>query len=196
MVVFLSLLLVLVLAAAVLGLIKPALVLPFLAPEKRTRPKAFGLYAALFVLGIFALPAVAPKDDADVYIAQLKEEGKQAEKARPASAPQPAVQKASAEQIVADRETVRKLYAQLLRFKGDAKFHELGFGAGLPYAHQWLQSVKEVDSHMSLKKGYSLPLASSAGYLRQLGMEYMRNGGQETAQTRDVKQFVEEGLSG
>ncbi|WP_419787233.1 hypothetical protein [Pseudodesulfovibrio sp.] len=80
MTVLLSLLLLIALVGIVLGLIKPGLALPFLAPEKRTRTKAFSLYAALLVFGVFALPAVAPKDDADVYIAQLKKEGKQAEK--------------------------------------------------------------------------------------------------------------------
>lgn len=191
----LSFLLLAALVAAILGLIKPGLVLPFLASKHRTRPKAFGLYAAVVVLCALLLPAVAPKNEADVYLAQLKEEAKEAEKMKSTATASPAIAKASAEQISADRETVRNLYAQLMQFKDDPKFHQFGFGAGLPYAHQWLQNVKEVDSHMSLKKGYSLSLASSAGYLQQLGMEYMRSSGQENQLTHDFRGFVEEGLN-
>lgn len=189
MTVLLFLLVFIAMAAAVLGLIKPGLVLPFLAPEKRTRFKAFGLYAAICFLCAMLLPAISPKDESDAYLAQLKEEAMQAEQTRPAA------QAVSAEQINADREAVRGLYARLMGFKGDVEFHSKGFGAGLPYAHQWLQEVDAIDSRMSIKKGYSLPLASSAGYLRQLGMEYIRSGGIETAQTRDFRQFVEEGLN-
>ena len=67
------------LVAALLGLIKPGLALPFLAPEKRTRIKAFGIYAAVFILCVVTLPAFAPKDESDEYLAQLKEESKQAD---------------------------------------------------------------------------------------------------------------------
>lgn len=194
MYILLTLLSLVALVAAVFGLFKPSLVLPFLALEKRTRLIAFGLYAIVFVLCVLILPAVAPKDESDAYLAQIKEESKQIEKPKAAPA-RPAVKKASPEQIESDRETVRRLYAQLMKFKDNADFHQKGFGVGLSYTHKWLQDVKSVGSHMSLPKGYPLPLASSAGYLRQLGMEYMRSGGQENQHTRDFRRFVEEGLN-
>ena len=67
------------LVAAILGLIKPGLALPFLAPEKRTRIKAFGLYAAVFILCLIMLPAFAPEKESDAYVAQFQEESKQAD---------------------------------------------------------------------------------------------------------------------
>ncbi|MGE4195315.1 MAG: hypothetical protein AB7E51_18175 [Pseudodesulfovibrio sp.] len=76
----LSLVILVALVAAILGLIKPGLVLFFLPPEKRTRLKAFGLYAAVFVLCAFLLPMVSKPDKADSYLAQLETEAQQAEK--------------------------------------------------------------------------------------------------------------------
>jgi len=192
--ILLSLVCLAALLAAILGLIKPAMVLFFVKPEKQTRLKAFGLYAGVFVLGILLLPTVTKPDTSDKYLAQLKEDAKQTEQAQ-TQPPKTEMKKATPEQIAADRETVRGLYSQLMQFKDDTEFHQKGFGAGLPYAHKWLQNVKEVDSRMSLKKGYSLALASSAGYLQQLGKEYIRSHGQENQQTRDFRKFVEEGLN-
>jgi len=58
------------LVAIVLGLIKPGLVLPFLTPEKRSRLKAFGLYAIVFVLSLILLPIVSDKDEVDTSFTQ------------------------------------------------------------------------------------------------------------------------------
>ncbi|WP_338669756.1 hypothetical protein [Pseudodesulfovibrio methanolicus] len=79
--ILLSLVCLAALLAAILGLIKPAMVLFFVKPEKQTRLKAFGLYAGVFILGVLLLPAVTKPDASDKYLAQLKEEAKQAEQA-------------------------------------------------------------------------------------------------------------------
>jgi hypothetical protein len=184
----------------VLGLFAPRLVLPYLSPEKRTRTRALGIYLLSTVLFIAVGAALTPKDESDVYLDRLKAEAEIADReyasrrAETAQKAAPAV-KHSPERIAANRDTVNELYAQLMAFKDDPAFHNTGFGAGLPYAHQWLQRVKQVDGELSVKNGYPLALASSAGYLRQLGMEYMRSRGQENQYTRDFRKFVEEGLA-
>jgi hypothetical protein len=48
---------------------------------------------------------------------------------------------------------------------------------------------------MTTENGYTLAQASASGYLRQLGMEYMRSAGRENQYTRDFRKFVEEGLA-
>jgi len=182
------------LVAAILGLIKPGLVLPFFAPEKRSRIKAFGLYAAVFIVCALLMPSTTPKDESDTYLAQLKEEAIQAEQ-KTTQRPKVQVTKASKEQIAAARENVRGLLSQLIGFKGDTVFHQRGFGAGNPYAHKWLKAVKAASSQVTLKKGYPIELAASTGYLLQLGMEYMRTKGNENNSTRTFRQYVEEGLT-
>lgn len=85
----LSLVVLVALVAAILGLIKPGLVLFFLPPDKQTRLKAFGLYAAVFILCVFLVPMVSQPDNddpADAYLDQLKEEAAQAERDTPQSA--------------------------------------------------------------------------------------------------------------
>jgi hypothetical protein len=184
----------------ILGLFAPRLVLPYLSPEKRTRLRAVGIYLASTV-SFFALgAAVTPKDKGDAYLDQLKAEAavadqEYAERRADPARKAPAIVKHSPERIAANQEAVRELYVKLKAFKDDPAFHETGFGAGLPYAHQWLQRVNTLDGEMSVKNGYPPALASSAGYLRQLGMEYMRSRGGENQTTRDFRTFVEEGLA-
>jgi len=179
------------LVAAVVGLVKPDWALFFMQADKRSRPKAFGLYSIMFIACIFILPAIADTsgdDEGDVYVAQLQEEAKQAVK-------EFKIVKSSPEQIAADREEIRLLYTSLMQFKDEPEFHEKGFGIGLNYTNEWLEDVKRVDSRMSVKKGYPLALAASAGYLRQLGSEYIASKGHENQLTRDFRKFVEEGLA-
>jgi|GEM_PF-2524564 len=186
--------------AALVGAILPRFVLPFFPREKRTRIRALGIYLPAMIIFFILGTAFAPKDEADVYLDQLKAEAEIADKEyaprRAEAAKQaPVIVKHSPERIAASREAVRELYAQLMAFKDDPVFHQKGFGTGLPYTHSWLQRVQQVDGEMSIKKGYSLNLASSAGYLRQLGMEYMRSHGQENQYTRTFRGYVEEGLA-
>ncbi|AMK10869.1 hypothetical protein [Pseudodesulfovibrio indicus] len=195
----LSLVVLIALVAAILGLFKPGLVLFFLPPEKRTRLKAFGLYAAVFVLCAFLLPMVSEPDKSDSYLAQLETEAQQAQAGR---APTTETAKAATTKTGFDPmqheeniEALGMLLDSLTAFKGDPEFHKLGFGANLPYTHTWLNSVKDLGKIMTTENGYTLAQASAPGYLRQLGMEYMRSAGRENQYTRDFRKFVEEGLA-
>jgi hypothetical protein len=181
------------LVASVLGLFKPKLVLPFLAPEKRTRIKAFGLYAIVFVVAVSLIPAVSPSTESDKYLTQLKDEAKQTEQMN--TTPTTPASPAAIPSVAEGREALRNLLDMLMQFKNDPEFHQMGFGAGLPYTHHWLSMVKELDDQMTTANGFPVALATTPGYLRQLGMEYMRSQGQENQLTRDFRQFIEEGLA-
>jgi hypothetical protein len=73
---------------------------------------------------------------------------------------------------------VRKLYLELMSFKDDSLFHKVGFASENKYSN-WLDRVGKLkeDSRSKglLKKG--IPLED----LRDLGLEYFKSGGKETA---------------
>ena len=76
---------------------------------------------------------------------------------------------------------VRKLYLELMGFKDDSLFHKVGFDSGNKYSN-WLDRVGKLNedsrSKGLLKKG--IPLED----LRDLGVEYFKSGGKETAFSR------------
>ena len=70
----------------------------------------------------------------------------------------------------------KKLYMELIEFKGDQKFHNVGFGQCCQY-YKWLQEVRAIsntDARKLLKYGF-VP-----GDIEMLGKEYMRSKGNET----------------
>jgi len=76
---------------------------------------------------------------------------------------------------------VRKLYLELMSFKDDSLFHKVGFASENKYS-KWLDRVGKLNedsrSKGLLKKG--IPLED----LRDLGLEYFKSGGKETAFSR------------
>jgi hypothetical protein len=76
---------------------------------------------------------------------------------------------------------VRQLYLELLSFKDDSTFHKVGFASENKYSH-WAERVgklkKDPRSEDLLKKG--IPIED----LLNLGLEYFKSGGKETAFTR------------
>jgi len=179
------------LIGAVLGLIKPDLALFFLPPEKQTRFKAFGLYIGLLIVCILILPATEQAPDEP--ISTLETKNVQFEKQN--KIPKTQVQKASPEQIAADRSLLNDMYVQLMTFKDDSLFHDEGFGAGYPIASRWLEEIDNFSRRMSLSKGYPLTLAVAPKYLRLLSSEYRRSQGKENTDTRIFKSYIEEGLN-
>jgi hypothetical protein len=136
------------LVAAVLGLFKPGLVVPFLAPEKRTRLKAFGLYAAVFILCVLLLPVFAPKDESDAYLAQLKEEAKQSEA-----------------EYTKKRETARHWYeggalhkSTVAQWKKSSQANKLATAADWVIAVPKIRTLAEGSSNMDVIKPYAQEL--------------------------------------
>ena len=76
---------------------------------------------------------------------------------------------------------VRQLYLELMSFKDDSLFHKVGFAIENKYSN-WLDRVGKLNedsrSKGLLKKG--IPLED----LRDLGLEYFKSGGKETAFSR------------
>lgn len=83
--------------------------------------------------------------------------------------------KTQEEQHAPAKDTFATLYQELLDFKDEKDFHDIGFTIGGPY-NSWLVRVN----------------AANLGDLRQMGMDYMRNKGQETEFTQYIKK--EKGL--
>lgn len=76
---------------------------------------------------------------------------------------------------------VRKLYLELMSFKGDSLFHKVGFASGNKYS-AWLDRVGRLaeDSRSKdlVKKGIAVQ------DLVNLGFEYFKSGGKETPFSR------------
>jgi hypothetical protein len=76
---------------------------------------------------------------------------------------------------------VRQLYLELLSFKDDSRFHKVGFASENKYS-KWLDRVGKLKedprSEGLLKKG--IPVED----LLNLGLEYFKSGGKETAFSR------------
>jgi len=76
---------------------------------------------------------------------------------------------------------VRQLYLELMSFKDDSTFHKVGFATDNKYSN-WMDRLGKLKedprSEGLLKKG--IPLED----LRDLGLEYFKSGGKETAFSR------------
>ena len=80
----------------------------------------------------------------------------------------------------------RELYLELLSFKDDKKFHEVGFGTCCKY-NEWLQVVDKVkekwssiNSSVSVAermKDENINLSTSISYIRIIGMRYAKHNG-------------------
>lgn len=84
------------------------------------------------------------------------------------------------------RDATKELYNQLMTFKDDKKFHEVGFGTCCKY-NKWLVTVDKVSEKWnsitesaSIKEKMddrNLNLSTSISYLRMIATNYMRNKG-------------------
>lgn len=200
--IFLNLVAVIAFVALIIGLIKPAWVLPFFHVEKRTRLKVLAIYSAVYFLAVLSMPPAPKTDETDDYLANLQQEAKMADKEqekKQAEAPKPSVTnkrpKVTSDQIVEVTQELTDLYNQLLLFKDDPAFHQMGFGTGLSYTHNWLKRIEKLNDTVTTKNGYPMSLSICAGDLLQLGKEYMRSKGTENKYTRDFRKLVEDGLA-
>jgi hypothetical protein len=76
----------------------------------------------------------------------------------------------------------KKLYIELMEFKGNKEFHNVGFGQCCKY-YKWLQKVKAIsnnDARKLLKYGF-VP-----GDIEMLAREYKRSKGKETNYSKDM----------
>jgi hypothetical protein len=96
----------------------------------------------------------------------------------------------SSKQMIIDDTKV--LYVELMQFKNDSKFHQVGFDRCCKY-FKWLQKVKELennpDSKLLLQEGVVV------GDLKMLGLEYAKKSGKETNYTKFINQQFKEALS-
>ena len=89
-------------------------------------------------------------------------------------------------------EKTKALYVELMQFKNDSKFHQVGFDRCCKY-YKWLEKVKNLendpDSNLLLQEGVVV------GDLKMLGLEYAKKGGKETGYTKFINQQFKEALS-
>jgi hypothetical protein len=81
---------------------------------------------------------------------------------------------------------------QLLSFKDDPKFKEMGFAVAGPY-HKWLKSVEALRNGLPKEDGrIPFKLRAAPGELMTLGMDYMRKGETPYTQTTlpDLKKTI------
>jgi hypothetical protein len=70
----------------------------------------------------------------------------------------------------------RGLYEELLTFKDNPDFHQLGFGVGSPF-NLWLKNAKQ---HRDSPESKEFKLEVAYGDLLTLGIEYMQAKGKES----------------
>jgi hypothetical protein len=95
--------------------------------------------------------------------------------------------------VLLARVELKALYQELISFKDHRRFHEMGFGAGNKEANGWLKKVQRLNDKLS-PQSYPFLLCAATGYLRQLGMDYMRSKGLENKDTIARTGYVKEGL--
>jgi len=76
---------------------------------------------------------------------------------------------------------VRQLYLELMSFKDDSTFHKVGFATDNKYSN-WMDRLGKLneDSRSKGLRKKGIPLED----LRDLGLEYFKSGGKETAFSR------------
>ena len=91
-------------------------------------------------------------------------------------------------------QVVKKLYLDLLSFKGKADFHRLGFGEGSPY-NKWLKSVESISYKKEFVEAF-LQLGGEIlpGNLPQLGREYIFSRGKETDYSKFLREKFDKAL--
>ena len=76
---------------------------------------------------------------------------------------------------------------ELMKFKDEAKFHQVGFGQCCKY-YKWLQKVQSLRNNDSL----GAMEKAAVGYLEMMGREYMKTKGKENDYTKFCKQMIKE----
>ena len=84
------------------------------------------------------------------------------------------------------------LYQQLMSFKSDRKFHEVGFGVCCKYS-SWLNSVRDLQSKSGIDDFRSMGFVP--GDLEMLGLEYLKSRGAETSYTKSMNSTIKAGLA-
>lgn len=95
-----------------------------------------------------------------------------------------------------DTVKVQKQLAALVKELGQLnktpQFHQMGFGAGYPKAHAWLQKVQNLDKN-SGKAAFQVKVGP--GYLIQFGKELMRDPTCASQVCKDMGKFVDEAIN-
>jgi len=84
---------------------------------------------------------------------------------------------------------LKKLYYELMEFKGDAEFHRVGFGTCCKYK-KWQLKVEALRNNKTLKMIDKI----AVGDLLMLGLEYMRTKGKENDYTKFARESIAESL--
>ena len=87
--------------------------------------------------------------------------------------------------VIQARAELKALYKELMSFKDQHHFHNMGFGRGNRQTSAWLDQVKSLNGVLSPKQ-YPVNLCVAANDLQLLGLEYMRNKGQETTYSKNI----------
>ena len=82
---------------------------------------------------------------------------------------------------------VSALLKQLDAFKGNRRFHEMGFGQGANF-QPWMERAQAGQNN----ERYSLAERAAFGALITMAMEYQRTGGAENEVTRTLREDVEQ----
>ncbi|MEY3085583.1 MAG: hypothetical protein RL037_1763 [Bacteroidota bacterium] len=81
----------------------------------------------------------------------------------------------------------KKLYKELIKFKKEKDFHELGFGVGSPYK-KWFDEVDLLSNNPNCK--LLLKFGVLPGELKTLGTEYLQSRGRETEYTTFINSEI------
>lgn len=90
----------------------------------------------------------------------------------------------------AENPKLKKLYEELMTFKDDSEFHNVGFASCCKY-NQWMLSIEALRDGHKLK---TLTEKNIAVDLLMLGIEYKNTRGQENAYTGELKKTIIESL--
>lgn len=85
------------------------------------------------------------------------------------------------------------LYKELMKFKRESMFKEVGFGACCKY-NPWLRQVEKMNASSRSSRDMWLDLGVVPGDLLTLGMEYLHSKGEETEYTRTMTAAFEAAL--
>jgi hypothetical protein len=87
------------------------------------------------------------------------------------------------------KKEISTLTNELMKFKDEAKFHQVGFGQCCKY-YKWLKKVELLKNNDSL----GAMGKAAVGYLEMMGIEYMKTKGKENDFTKFCKQTIKETL--
>ncbi len=102
--------------------------------------------------------------------------------------------------VESTRSNARRLYQELLDFKGDADFIKYGLDVAGPY-NNWSQEVQSLRNALpqgaprTPQEVERFKVSVALGEIEQLGLEYANNGGRETETTRRLRSKIESDLN-